>query len=266
MTHKIFIYTALPCEAKPLIAHFKLKKRLNVRPFAVYEKDAVCLTVTGVGKNAMAAGVAYTQALFNTVENPVLINIGIAGHRDHPLGSLFLIDKITDADSHKSHYPPLISKAPCASGAIQTAAKPQLDYAHDQLCDMEASAFYETATRFSTGELVQCLKIISDNQHSPATLIHAQQVSVLIADQLEAIEIVINQLVALADVLITPDNALFKQLIQKYHFTVNGQMQLKAQLARWAVLSDYQALPIDEIQLNSGKELLGWLEEQLKCY
>jgi hypothetical protein len=28
---------------------------------------------------------------------------------------------------------------------------------------MEASAFFETASRFSSAELVQCIKIISDN-------------------------------------------------------------------------------------------------------
>ena len=101
MSYKIFIYTALPCEAKPLVEHFKLKKRLDVQAFAVYEHDTLCLTVTGVGKSAMAAGVAYTQALFNGVENPILINIGIAGHRDYAIGDLYLVDKIIDADSQK---------------------------------------------------------------------------------------------------------------------------------------------------------------------
>lgn len=70
--HRIFIYAALPCEAKPLVQHFKLKKAFTVQPFAVYGNDEICLTVTGAGKSAMAAGVAYTQALFAAVENPVL--------------------------------------------------------------------------------------------------------------------------------------------------------------------------------------------------
>jgi nucleoside phosphorylase len=263
MDYKIFIYTALPCEAKPLVEHFKLKKRLNVRAFAVYEQDAVCLTVTGVGKNAMAAGIGYTQALLNSVENPVLINIGIAGHRDYAIGNLYLVDKIIDADSHKNYYPPLITKAPCPSCAIQTAAKPQLDYHHADLCDMEASAFYETATRFTSGELVQCLKVISDNQHTPANLIQAKQVSLLIAAQLVTIEAIINQTVALADLLLTPDMPLFEQLIHDYHFTVSGQLQLKAQLARWAVLTDNQPLPVNDAQLSNGKELLRWLEQTI---
>ncbi|MFI3219205.1 MAG: hypothetical protein QX189_08800 [Methylococcales bacterium] len=262
MSYKIFIYTALPCEAKPLVEHFKLKKRLDVQAFAVYEHDTLCLTVTGVGKSAMAAGVAYTQALFNGVENPILINIGIAGHRDYAIGDLYLVDKIIDADSHKSYYPPLIAKALCPSCAIQTASKPQLDYHHTDLCDMEASAFYEIATRFTTGELVQCLKVISDNQHSPANLINAKQVSLLIAAQLATIEAIINQVVALTELLLTPDTPLFEQLSQQYHFTVSAKMQLKALLARWVVLTDNQPLPINEAQLHNGKEVLRWLEQQ----
>ncbi len=133
-THKIFIYTALPCEAKPLVEHFGLKKDVSVRPFAVYLSHDICLTVTGLGKSAMAAGVAYTQALFASVEHPVMLNIGIAGHKDHPLGGLFLIDKIIDVDSQKSYYPSLNVTPPCPTGSIQTSSKPQLNY--DQLTSL----------------------------------------------------------------------------------------------------------------------------------
>ncbi|MDD1641498.1 MAG: hypothetical protein LUQ68_08440 [Methylococcaceae bacterium] len=136
--HKIFIYTALPCEAKPLVEHFGLKKDVSVQPFAVYLNHDICLTVTGLGKSAMAAGVAYTQALFAKVEHPVILNIGIAGHKDHLLGDLFLIDKIIDIDSQKSYYPSLIFTPPCPTDSIQSSSKPQLDYDHPYLCDMEA--------------------------------------------------------------------------------------------------------------------------------
>ena len=119
---RIFIYAALPCEAKPLVEHFGLKKSTSIQPFAVYVKESICLTVTGIGKSAMAAGVAYTQALFSGVEHPVLVNIGIAGHKHHALGSLFLIDKITDFDSMRSYYPPLIFTPPCPTSPIQTVS------------------------------------------------------------------------------------------------------------------------------------------------
>jgi len=263
MSYKIFIYTALPCEAKPLVEHFKLKKCVDVQPFAVYVQGDMCLTVTGVGKTAMAAGIAYTQALFAGGNHVVLMNIGVAGHRDYAIGDLYVADKITDMDSRRHYYPPLIGKALCPSCAVKTSSRPQLDYDHAELCDMEAAAFYETATRFTTGELVQCLKVISDNQAAPANLIQAKEVSVLIAAHVATIEKLILQAVELAALMITPQTPLFEPLSQNYHFTVSAQTQLKAQLTRWAVLTDNQPLELDAAELHNGKDVLRWVEQQI---
>lgn len=258
---RIFIYAALPCEAKPLVAHFNLKKDTKVQPFSVYFNNALCLTVTGLGKSAMAAGVAYTQALFAGIEAPVMLNIGIAGHQYHALGKLFLIDKITDIDSQKSHYPPLVFTPPCPTAAIETASRPQLDYDSEALCDMEASAFYETAVRFSSGELVHCLKIISDNALSPAENIQAKQVEALIAAQLTPIEALLTKLSALAKLIAVPEPKQFTALTQRYHFTFSEQGQLKNQLSRWELLSD--ATEFDHTQFHKGKEVLSWLEQRI---
>lgn len=259
----IFIYAALPCEAKPLVEHFKLKKDTTVQPFAVYLNRDICLTVTGVGKSAMAAGVAYTHALFAAVEHPVLVNIGIAGHKDHALGSLFLIDKITDVDSLKSYYPPLVFTPPCSTAAIQTASRPQLAYDGRNLCDMEASAFYETAVRFSSGELIHCLKIISDNALSPAENIQPKQVSQLIAAHVSEIETLLAELRRLAELITAPEPAQFERLIQRYHFTASEQGQLKNRLSRWELLTGAQIPELDETQLHKGKDVLCWLDQQI---
>jgi nucleoside phosphorylase len=259
-THKIFIYTALPCEAKPLVGHFNLKKEVTVQPFAVYVNHDICLTVTGVGKSAMAAGVAYTQALFASVEHPVMLNIGIAGHKDQPLGSLFIIDKIIDVDSQRSHYPALILTLPCPTHSIQTLSKPHPDYHPSHLCDMEASAFYETAVRFSSSELIVCLKIISDNQLSPAENIQAKQVAALIAAHLPSVESILGQTAAKAASITTPEPNQFGQLIQHYHFTVNERIQLKNQLSRWNVITGHQSLEFDGAVLKNGRDVLRWLD------
>lgn len=261
--YKVFIYVALPCEAKPLVDYFTLKKEVSIQPFAVYSNADVCLTVTGVGKSAMAAGVAYTQALFAAVQQPVLLNIGVAGHRDNAIGDLYLVDKIIDVDSQRNYYPPLLGKALCPSSAIQTSSVPQLNYDHADLCDMEAAAFYETAIRFTCSELSQCLKVISDNQQAPAINLQAKQVSQLIATHLATIAAFINQTVALTDLITTPETPLFEQLLQRYHFTASATMQLKAQLIRWVVLTDNQPLEFDETQLHNGKDVLRNLEQQI---
>lgn len=261
--YKIFIYTALPCEAKPLIEHFSLKKDAAVQPFAVYLNDEICLTVTGLGKIAMAAGVAYTQAQFASVEHPVLLNIGVAGHKYHSLGVLYLIDKIIDVDSQRSYYPPLIFKPPCPSGSLQTLSKPRLNYDQSHLCDMEASAFYETATRFSSGELILCLKIISDNQLSPAGNIQPKQVAGLIAAHLSTVETLLERMVAKVELIATPETGLFEQLIQRHHFSFNEKLQLKNQLSRWNLVTDHKPLMFDDTLLQTGKEVLRWLDIEI---
>jgi len=260
---RIFIYTALPCEAKPLVGHFNLKKDTTIQPFAVYFNQELCLTVTGLGKSAMAAGVAYTQALFATVEHPVLINIGIAGRKHHALGSLFLIDKITDNDSKKSYYPPLVFTPPCPTANLQTVSRPQLVYDREHLCDMEASAFYETAVRFSTGELIHCLKVISDNESSPAENIQPKQVTILIAAHVATIETLLAELNRLARLITVPESRLFGELMQRYHFTLTEQGQLKNRLSRWAALTDAAVPEFDETCLHKSKDVLFWLDQQI---
>jgi adenosylhomocysteine nucleosidase len=260
---KIFIYTALPCEAKPLIDYFHLKKDTTIDCFAVYGNKKICLTVTGIGKTAMAAGVAYTQALFSSAPNPVLINVGIAGHKEHPIGSVFLIDKITDSDSDRRYYPPLVFMPPCSTHSLQTASKPQLSYPPLHLCDMEASAFYETATRFTTGELIQCLKIVSDNESSPAQHIQPDQASLLIGTHLPTIATILTELTKLTEILVMPEMAEFEQLLIQHRFTVNEQIQLKKLLSRWRLVSGQTKIDITLAPAKTGKEFLNFLSQSI---
>jgi hypothetical protein len=125
---------------------------------------------------------------------------------------------------------------------------------------MEASAFYETAVRFSSSELIFCLKIISDNELSAVENIHPKQVTALIAVNLATIELLLKHLAAKAETLNTPEPKLFRQLIDRYHFSVNERMQLKNQLSRWNVVTDQQPLEFDEASLHSGKDVLRCLD------
>lgn len=258
-----FIYAALPCEAKPLIDSFRLKKQLDIHPFAVYGNDTLCLTVTGVGKTAMAAAVAYTQALFGTTSPSVFLNIGIAGHQDYPLGKLLLVDKISDVDTARAHYPPVIIKTSLPRATLHTVSKPVNHYSEDTLYDMEASAFYETAARFSTSELIQCLKVVSDNTASPASQINAQQVTQLIAAHIDTFSVFLHALTELAEPLRIKEPPGWANLIQQVHFSSNELSQLKKQLTRWQVLTNQQALDISDQTFSSGKQVLQWLDKKL---
>ncbi|MGH9802752.1 MAG: hypothetical protein ACRD82_20485, partial [Blastocatellia bacterium] len=59
---RIHFLVALRCEAKALIEHFRLAQLTNERAFAIYCNESMSLTVSGVGKTAMAAALAYRYA------------------------------------------------------------------------------------------------------------------------------------------------------------------------------------------------------------
>jgi adenosylhomocysteine nucleosidase len=260
---KVFIATALPCEAKALIDYYKLKKDTTIQAVSIFRNDDIVLTVTGIGKTAMAAGVAYTQALYSENPNPVLINIGIAGHKNHAIGSLFLADKITDNDTGRRYYPPLTFTPPCPTANLISFAKPQQAYPEAALCDMEASAFFETATRFSSGELIQCLKIVSDNESSPAQSIQAKQVTGLISAQLPVIESILNALSKLSGLVVKPDLSEFDHILNRYHFSATEQIQLKKLLSRWQLVKGGNNIELPSNPASSGKEFLRLLDASL---
>lgn len=262
-TIKSFIFTALPCEAKPLAAHFKLKKDSGSHPFALYYNDNIALAVSGCGKIAMAAAVAYTLAKFKHSAYPVLVNVGIAGHKNASLGELFAAHKITDVETGKHFYPQLIAKLPCQTLAINTVSTPEINYSDDCLYEMEASAFYEIAARFTSGELIQAFKVVSDNQESSIHQIDAAAVSAWINDKAETIAEGIKQLELLAQPLENKESAYYQIALEKWHFTVTAQLQLKALLQRWDLLTDNKPLDFNEVELKHSKVVLLWLEQKI---
>ena len=258
------LVVALPCEAKPLVAHYRLKRRLREKAFPVYERDGLCLTVSGIGKTAMAAAVAYSHMALGAQRHAVWVNIGVAGHRTHAIGHAYLAHKITDADSGRRWYPPWVFQPPCSSEYVCTVARPQPGYPEPVLYEMEASGFYETATRFSTSELVQCVKIVSDNASSPAEQVNARQVAELIDHQVGLIDAVLQQLRTLAAPLCEAEPPLFEPFIERWHFTVQQQLQLKRLLHRWAILAPQEPPDIRDLRaLKKAKDVLYWLKQRL---
>lgn len=211
----------------------------------------------------MAAGIAYSQALFKPEPNPIIVNIGIAGHKSYPLGGLWLINKIADNDTGRRFYPPLVFTPPCPTAELITFAKPQENYPDLALCDMEASAFYETAARFTTGEFIQCLKIVSDNEQSPTQAVNPAQVSALIAAQFANVNLILQQLTEFAH-LLTFDKVIgFEQINQQHHFTVNQQIQLKKLLHRNQLIDAVDTLEDIRQSAKTGEEFLQLLTRQL---
>ncbi len=262
-TRNIFIFTALECEAKALVSFFKLKKQ-HSHPFSIFILENIVLTVTGVGKNAMAGGVAYTLALFSNSQSPVLINIGIAGHKSQDIGSLVLANKVLDVDSGKTFYPQLLGKDWPVTYRVNTFSTASTLYEDDCLNDMEASAFYEIAVRFSCCELIHCIKIVSDNQNSSIEQINARKVTQWIEGRMTAVESLLNRFNALYQLIAPINLENYNEILNNWHFSATGKIKLKSLLIRWKALSADDWVIGDVTQICTGKELIKKLEFELE--
>ncbi len=261
----LYFFIALACEAKPLIQKYALKKLSQQHPFELYSNGEILAIITGVGKVAMAGAVTYSMALFQNTQNPVLINLGIAGHKSKSLGSMYLADKIIDAENgKKKFYPQFVGDFPVPSVNLITLLKPHTEYSIDGLYDMEAVAFFEMAIKFSSSELIHCLKVISDNQHQSVDTIKAKTVSAWINLQLTNIDIIVERLMTLRRGITETEPLLYQALIEQYHFTSTSRIKLKALLQRWDVVTGNSPLEIKHSEFNSAKQILRWLEQQIE--
>lgn len=258
---------ALPSEARPLIAHYRLVRPSQAAPFKIFQRDDVWLIISGPGKVAAAAATAHLHAVAGVLGCAAWLNVGIAGHGDHAVGQAAVAHKIRDRASGQLWYPPQLLRWGCATAEVVTVDRPEQDFAEPVLYDMEASGFYATACRFATSELVQCLKIVSDNRTSPARDLTPQRIEGLIGKHLGLIDGVAAGCASLAAEvaqLEAPPPA-FEALVADHHFTVSDRHRLRRLLQRWQALAPERPLPREEwAALRRGKEinqrLAAWLD------
>ncbi len=265
LTPQLFIFVALECEAKPMIRLFGLKKQQAAHAFAIYKNNEIALTVTGVGKVAMAGGVAYTLALYPDAQLPVMLNIGIAGHKSKQIGSLMVASKIVDVETEAAFYPQLIGNNWPDACTIKTSSIPATEYNEGCLYDMEVAAFYEMAARFSSGELIHCIKVISDNDVASLEKINAKLVTEWIDSQISCIEPIVLRLSKLRQLTSPIELEGYSVLLKKWHFTVSGEIRLKALLLRWYVLTGESWISFDDENFRSGKDVLRQLTEDVEA-
>ena len=218
---------ALASEARPLIEHYKLSLLQRAHGFRIYSSDTARLVVTGVGKVNAAAGTAYLAG-FDRHGDQAWLNIGIAGHRSLGAGTATFALKITDRATGRSWYPPQMLDMPGLGMHVTTYDSPMVSYPVEMVCEMEASAYYSVATRFSSGEVVQCYKIISDNETTSVSALTAGNVACLISDHVNEIVGIAQSLHDLAGQLPRSEGQhQFDQFVERWHFTVSQQVMLR---------------------------------------
>ena len=260
----IILVVALQAEARPIIEALGLVQDGPVGIFRVYCNDEVSLVVSGIGRSNCAAAVVH---LFNRTAQSMdqaWFNIGIAGHQQVSIGSVLLASRITEQASGRSWYPPYVLDVELSRSPLVTVDNPERCYPECCAYDMEASSFYQIASRCSTGELIQSLKIISDGPGSKLD-VTVDEISQLVADQMSSIESVLGQLSNLTQVLRTAKlpEELVSNYLEQWHFTVAQHHQLSTLLGRLNAKSVPLPILPDTGECPDAKAVLTWLEEKL---
>jgi len=257
----IYIVCALHCEAKPLIDNYKLSLEQDA-VFPIFSNEQIKIIVAGIGKTSTAAAMAYLYARNQELPYCAWLNVGIAGHKNLPLGSLVNVNKISD--SSMNWYPVRPENSKQLGAELKTVDAPVEHYQDEALVDMEASAFMATALRFSPVELLQVLKVISDNEENHIDNINKKQVQQLIEQNLKEISETINwlQMQTNSFVEIYANSELYQQCINQWHFSHYQQKQLQRLLQRWQALNENPQF--SQVQaLSNAKQVLSFIENRV---
>jgi len=261
----IFITCALHCEAKPIIERYKLAADREAF-FPIFKNENLVLVVTGIGKLLTASAMAYVYARYQEPEYSAWLNVGVAGVKNIELGCLLNVNKVTEISTAINWYPvrlPALSTLP--SCALITLDEAGNNYTENDAFDMEASAFMAMALRFSPVELVQIVKVVSDNLQNDMQAVNKQQVTALIAIKLPEIEMVVDALAAEAVTFREnyQNDDLYKECIDKWHFSAYQKKQLLRILPQWQALDGNAGF--DQLtDFQSAKHVIAFVSIQLR--
>lgn len=266
----IAFVVALPAEAEPLARHYRLEPFADALPW--YRRDDVALVVSGVGKAEAAAATGYLHARTGEIPFGVWLNVGIAGHRSRAPGDLLVAHTVSDQASGKRWYPVDLGGPRLDRIEVRTVDRPETSFDLDVAYDMEASGVFPTAVRWSSAELVQAIKIVSDNAETGFTRLTAQAIGELIEGRLDGIVAMADHCRGLASDLEPLRTGRVEGLLDAYRhrwrFTTTEVRRLRRLLLRWEALDPggehAPAAPLLEDARN-GSETLRLLERELRA-
>lgn len=233
----VTVICALASEAQPLIDYWRLKA-VRERPLRVFGDHRLRVVISGVGSHASAAAVGFSAGLHEARSDDIWLNLGIAGHRSHALGTPLLAARVSHHGRDGAWYPSLLFTAPCAIAELITHDHPVTDLPPRALCDMEAAGFMAATSRIAAGDLVQVVKVVSDNVESGLEGIERVRVHALMLAALPTVLTLIARLREVAARLpLTTDHSGAAALLARWHFTHAQTTQLRQLLQRHALLA-----------------------------
>lgn len=271
----VHLIVALRAEARPLVSHFGLQRRdRGTSSLPVFSAPGMRLVISGVGKGAAKGAVerlVEAAEEVDQVSQPVWLNVGLAGHRELERGSVRLAHKVTDVARGRSWYPPLVVESRIPGAEVRTVDWVERSFESEALFDMEAAGFFPAAARVSTRELVQVLKVVSDNERHATEKINGRWAGEWIEAAIPALERLMEGLVAVREALVgwTGDPAGMKELMEHWHFSVTQRRQLQNLLRRLQALRvpgfTAECLVKEFSSCHEATELIQRLRAQLRA-
>ena len=155
---------ALKDEAEIIIQQYRMKLLSEKSVFPIFKnsEENHWLILSGIGRHNASAATLYLYEKSKAPKWTAWINIGIAGCGEGHFGDLCLVDKITNNSDRKVSFPSAMKNSPFPRMELLTTDIPIIDYSSKELIDMEACAFYDATSKFSSRELISIVKVISD--------------------------------------------------------------------------------------------------------
>lgn len=182
---RIGIVTALMAEAVPVIDFYHLQKQTKLPGYHYFSSKQIDLIVCGLSATKMHAGLS---TFFQTQQPPFpqrWLNIGIAGARSLPIGSLVWAGSIGGV---KIDIPESATNQTAMN--VTSLSKPSTEYKENNLFDMEAQAYLkciqENLTDFENTK-VFCAKVVSDNAQLNTLKMDKHWVTDLIRQNIDAL-------------------------------------------------------------------------------
>ena len=251
---RINILVALKCEASPLVEHLQLTKCTKAKNgILIYENCDTLLAVSGVGKANARRAVNQLASRASDGDYAAWLNIGIGGHGTRSVGDAIIANRIVDRSSDETWYPSFVRKFHFDTGPVATVEQPETEYRDESVYEMEASAFFPSACKFSKLELVHCIKIISDNRQQSPFDLSREDISKLVQLHVNSIAAVCSMLRVLVESLNsrTSSSAVLDEFLAHWHFTQTQIHQLQR------ILNKCYALGMDVAIDHGGFNVCG---------
>lgn len=267
----VIIMVALSAEAQPIAASLGLRGSQRAQPFRSYHGDNCHLFVSGIGKLKTAAACGWAGAVVASLQDQPAaricwINAGICGHGSRPKGTLIRASSIEDERGDRRFYPPDIFSSELPADRLVSVDEPQRVYARGTAYDMEANAFWMTASRFSSLELLTIIKVVSDGPNDDLDSLDRSAIVKLAERMAAPIQSTARALTELSAELDESASiqACLTDLLARWHFSVSRERKLRRLLTS---LYAHDGLPEVEdsvlLQKTSAQAVLDELDARL---